>query len=108
MTANGASVIRSTGPPGARARRDRHAQGLGRPRVDDELEFCRPLDGKVAGPGALEDLVGIDGEPSVRLALARAIVPIGHSGIHRNLTRSPPAPAGLPRLAREEGTAHGL
>jgi hypothetical protein len=37
--------------------RDRHAERLRRLQVDDELELRGLLDGKLCGPGALQDLV---------------------------------------------------
>src|SRR6266478_2659044 len=42
-------------------RRDRQAEGLGGLRVDDQLELGRLLYGQVAGLGALENLVHVDG-----------------------------------------------
>src|ERR1700681_2883600 len=54
-------------------RRDRQAEGLGGLEVDDQLELRGLLNGQVAGVGALEDLISIDGEPSVRVTLTRAV-----------------------------------
>src|ERR1700730_717069 len=54
-------------------RRDRQAEGFGGLEVDDQLELGGLLNGQVAGLGALEDLVNIDGEPSVRVTLTRAV-----------------------------------
>jgi hypothetical protein len=40
-------------------RRDRQAEGMGGLEVDDEIELLRLLDGQVAGPRTLEDLVDV-------------------------------------------------
>src|ERR1700730_6504562 len=53
--------------------RDRQAEGLGGLEVDDQLKLRRLLDGEVSGLRPLEDLVSIDGEPSVRVTLTRAV-----------------------------------
>src|SRR4029434_7818047 len=56
--------------PQERRRRDRQARRLGGLEVDHQLELRRLLDGQVAGPGALEDLVHVDGSSKVCAAKA--------------------------------------
>jgi hypothetical protein len=46
------------------ARRNRHADLLGRIQIDDQLELLRLLDGEVGGLGAFENLVDkVSGAP---------------------------------------------
>src|SRR5712664_473213 len=49
--------------PQQQCRRDRYPERPCGPDIDDQLELSRLLDGEVAWPGALEDLVDVDGGP---------------------------------------------
>src|SRR5207245_710881 len=53
--------------------RDHEPERPGRLEVDDQLERRGLLDGKLGGPGALEDLVGGDGESLVDVTLLGAV-----------------------------------
>src|SRR2546422_3456951 len=55
--------------------RNRHADLLGRLEIDDELEFCRLLHGKIGWLGALEDLVDISCRTPGQVG---EVCPIGH------------------------------
>src|SRR5262249_26403694 len=84
-TAWGASLADAIRPSHER-RWDRQADTFRRLQVDRQLELGRLLDGQVAGPGTLEDLVDVYGGPPPEPGRAR---PIGHeaSGIHEIGTR---------------------
>ena len=56
--------------PKEQRQRDRQAQRLGGLEVDHQLELRRLLDEQVAGPGALQDLVHVDGSAKVFTAKA--------------------------------------
>src|SRR5215510_6861175 len=57
-------------------RRDREAERLGGLEVDDQLEFCGLLDGKIAGLGPLEDLVHVAGGDAPLYAVQ--VGPVAH------------------------------
>src|SRR4030095_8563052 len=59
--------------PRQQRRWDREAEGLGGLEVDHQLELCRLLDREVAGLGALEDLVSVDGGTPHQITEIRAI-----------------------------------
>jgi hypothetical protein len=59
-------------PPEER-RRDRQAEGLRGLEVDHQLELGGLLDGEIAGLGALEDLVDVDGGMAKLVGVVRAI-----------------------------------
>src|SRR5215467_608310 len=61
--------------------RNREAEGLGGLQVDHQLELAGLLHGEVAGPGAFQDLVHVDGRAAEQVEKAG---PIGHeaAGVH--------------------------
>src|SRR6185436_3534026 len=54
--------------------RNDDAEGLRRGPIHDEIELRGGLDGKVAGPGTLQDAVDVAGGPAEEVREARAVV----------------------------------
>src|SRR5215468_5589555 len=56
-------LLDHTSRPQQDGRRNRDAERLCRPRIEDQIDFRRLFNGEVPGPGPLQDPVDVDGAP---------------------------------------------